>query len=95
MAVTPATSPFSQVKPVDGPAIRSLNSDGSHQISVSGQGVQGDEAAIRGKPQPRQAFISHTPSPGASRATHSRHFDLRDAFMTLAAAIICWRRLVR
>ncbi|WP_205719768.1 hypothetical protein, partial [Actinomadura geliboluensis] len=77
MAAMRATFPFSQVQPVDDPAIRSLNSDGSHQISVSGQGVQGDEAAIPFKPQQRQTTISHTPSPWASRATHSRQNDLR------------------
>ncbi len=68
---------------MDGPAIRSLNSDGSHQISVSGQGVQGNEAAIPFKPQQRQPIISHTSSPWASRVIpiHSRHFDLREPIM--------------
>ncbi|WP_203872475.1 hypothetical protein, partial [Planomonospora parontospora] len=62
---------------MDDPAGRSLNSDDSHQISISGQGVQNDEAAIPFKPQLRQTLISHTPSPWASRATHSRQIDLR------------------
>ncbi|MBG0831667.1 tyrosine-type recombinase/integrase [Planomonospora sp. ID67723] len=69
---------FSQVNPMDDPAGRSLNSDDSHQISISGQGVQGGEAAILSKPRQRQHPSSHTPSPWVSRATHSRQIDLRD-----------------
>ncbi|MEU7901227.1 hypothetical protein AB0B45_51465, partial [Nonomuraea sp. NPDC049152] len=63
---------------MDDPAGRSLSSDDSHQISISGQGVQNDGAAIPSKPQQQQrTLISHTPSSWASRATHSRQIDLR------------------
>ncbi|WP_329084724.1 MULTISPECIES: ATP-binding cassette domain-containing protein [unclassified Streptosporangium] len=48
------------------------------QVPVTAGRVQNDGAAIPFKPQTRQTTISHTPSPWASRATHSRQIDLRE-----------------
>jgi hypothetical protein len=45
---------LSQVKPVDNTAIRSLNSDDSHQISISGRSVPHGGAAIPFEPHTQQ-----------------------------------------
>lgn len=55
---------------MDSPASRTLNSDGSHQISMSGQGVQNGRAAILLKPPNGRRRISHTLPLRASGASN-------------------------
>jgi hypothetical protein len=45
---------------VDNPADKSLNSDGPHQLSISGQSVQRDGAASHFQPQKQHTNFSYT-----------------------------------
>jgi len=66
---------------VDNPADKSLNSDGPHQLSISGQSVQRDGAASHFQPQKQHTNFSYTPPPWASRAPTPDNYQLRDTNM--------------
>jgi hypothetical protein len=63
---------------VDSSADVSLNSDDSHQLSISGQSVQHGGAASLRKSHTRQQDLSYTPPPWASEALTPDVYDLRD-----------------
>jgi hypothetical protein len=71
-------SPVFAGQPVDSSADLSLNSDDSHQLSISGQSVQHGGAASLRKPHLRQQDHSYTPPPWASEAPTPDVHDLRD-----------------
>jgi hypothetical protein len=67
---------------VDNPADKSLNSDGPHQLSISGQSVPRDGAASHFQPQKQHTNFSYTPPPWASRAPTPDNYQLRDTSLT-------------